>query len=162
MQRAQAENFERRSHPNRPLIAGVRNAVAAGVVLRGKRAERRDETVDDRCGTIEDSACTIDGKVARGGGRLLHTLRAVRAAPRGFMARADRARCAGRLLIERLLAVAEQQGWWRVYWSRVCWMTRESNAVARRLYDRFTPADDFVPYSVTLAARAENDDPADV
>jgi hypothetical protein len=97
MQRAQAENFERRTHPNRPLIAGVRNAVATGVVLHGQRAERRDEIVYDRFGTIKDSACTIIGKVARGGGCwLLHTLRAVRSAPRGFMAREDCAPSAGR------------------------------------------------------------------
>jgi GNAT superfamily N-acetyltransferase len=53
----------------------------------------------------------------------------------------------GRALIERLLALGEARGWSRVYW-----MTRESNLAARRLYDRFTVRDDFVRYAVALAA----------
>jgi len=51
----------------------------------------------------------------------------------------------GRALLERLIALAEQHQWARIYW-----LTRENNAVARRLYDRFCQADDFVHYVVTL------------
>jgi ribosomal protein S18 acetylase RimI-like enzyme len=52
---------------------------------------------------------------------------------------------AGRALIEDLLALGRERGWARVYWH-----TRQSNAVARRLYDRFTAADDFVRYTVAV------------
>jgi GNAT superfamily N-acetyltransferase len=52
---------------------------------------------------------------------------------------------AGRALIDALLAVARANRWSRVYW-----MTRETNTVARRLYDRYTPPDDFIRYSVPL------------
>lgn len=48
----------------------------------------------------------------------------------------------GKLLIDDLLAKAEAQGWARVYWS-----TKEDNAVARRLYDRYGEADGFVRYA---------------
>lgn len=33
-------------------------------------------------------------------------------------------------------------------WSRLYWHTRENNAVARRLYDNFAKADDFVRYRI--------------
>ena len=33
-------------------------------------------------------------------------------------------------------------------WARLYWHTRESNAQARRLYDRFAEADDFVRYVI--------------
>ena len=39
-------------------------------------------------------------------------------------------------------------------WSRLYWMTRRDNAAARQLYDRFTPADDFVRYVVRYVVRA--------
>ncbi len=64
---------------------------------------------------------------------------------------------AGRALIERLLALGRENGWPRVYWS-----TQETNAVARRLYDRFARRDDFVRYTVTLGERRENDEPGGV
>lgn len=48
----------------------------------------------------------------------------------------------GKLLIDDLLAKAEANGWARVYWS-----TKEDNAVARRLYDRYGTADGFVRYA---------------
>lgn len=51
----------------------------------------------------------------------------------------------GQALIEDLLATARERGWSRLYWH-----TRQSNAVARRLYDRFAKADDFVRYRVIL------------
>ena len=51
----------------------------------------------------------------------------------------------GRALIEDLLARAKERGWSRLYWH-----TREGNAPARRLYDEFAAADDFVRYRVFL------------
>ena len=33
-------------------------------------------------------------------------------------------------------------------WARLYWMTKADNAEARRLYDRFTLADDFVRYVI--------------
>jgi GNAT superfamily N-acetyltransferase len=50
---------------------------------------------------------------------------------------------AGRALIEDLVARGKAEGWGRVYWH-----TRETNSVARRLYDRFTPASGFVMYRI--------------
>ncbi|HEY8263776.1 MAG TPA: GNAT family N-acetyltransferase, partial [Methyloceanibacter sp.] len=35
-------------------------------------------------------------------------------------------------------------------WSRLYWHTRESNVAARRLYDKFAKADDFVRYRLVL------------
>ncbi len=49
----------------------------------------------------------------------------------------------GRALIEDLLALGRARGWSRLYWH-----TRAGNAAARRLYDRFAEADDFVRYMV--------------
>ena len=53
---------------------------------------------------------------------------------------------AGRALIEDLLALCREGGWSALYWH-----TREGNATARRLYDRFAPADDFVRYRIPVA-----------
>ena len=50
----------------------------------------------------------------------------------------------GRLLIQDLIDKARTQGWSRVYWH-----TRADNP-ARRLYDEFVPADDFVRYRLLL------------
>jgi GNAT superfamily N-acetyltransferase len=47
----------------------------------------------------------------------------------------------GRALIEDLVTRARERGWSRLYWH-----TRAGNAEARRLYDRFAAADDFVRY----------------
>ncbi len=62
-----------------------------------------------------------------------------------FVDPAVRGSGAGRALIDDLLALGRERGWARVYWH-----TRQSNAVARRLYDRFTAADDFVRYTVAV------------
>lgn len=56
-----------------------------------------------------------------------------------------RGRSVGHALIGHLIATGQAQGWKRVYWH-----TNVENATARRLYDRFTPADDFVRYTVSL------------
>ena len=51
----------------------------------------------------------------------------------------------GRALIEDLLILARDRGWSRLYWH-----TRRSNEAARRLYDKFVEADDFVRYRMIL------------
>ena len=51
----------------------------------------------------------------------------------------------GRALIDDLVALAQARGWGRLYWH-----TREDNAPARRLYDSFTPADDFRRYRLVF------------
>jgi GNAT superfamily N-acetyltransferase len=56
---------------------------------------------------------------------------------------------AGRLLIADLIGLARNQRWSRLYWH-----TRADNP-ARRLYDEFTRADDFVRYRLMLDPPAE-------
>ena len=62
-----------------------------------------------------------------------------------FVAPKARGHGIGHALIADLLARAKERGWSRLYWH-----TREGNAPARRLYDEFTVADDFVRYRLTL------------
>jgi GNAT superfamily N-acetyltransferase len=52
---------------------------------------------------------------------------------------------AGKLLLEDLVALGKARGWEYLYWH-----TQAGNATARRLYDTFTAADDFVKYRVRL------------
>jgi GNAT superfamily N-acetyltransferase len=56
-----------------------------------------------------------------------------------------RGRGVGTRLIEHLLAKARPEGWARVYWH-----TRANNEAARRVYDRFSPADGFIRYTILL------------
>ena len=58
-----------------------------------------------------------------------------------FVAPDSRGRGIGRALIEDLLQLCRQHGLSQLYWH-----TRDSNQEARRLYDRFAVADDFVRY----------------
>ena len=51
----------------------------------------------------------------------------------------------GRALIDDLLRLARERGWSRLYWH-----TRGSNENARRLYDKFARANDFVRYRIVL------------
>ncbi|HEX5184358.1 MAG TPA: GNAT family N-acetyltransferase [Allosphingosinicella sp.] len=51
----------------------------------------------------------------------------------------------GRSLIEAIAAEGRERGWASLYWH-----TKAGNHAARALYDRFTPADDFVRYRLTL------------
>jgi GNAT superfamily N-acetyltransferase len=51
----------------------------------------------------------------------------------------------GRMLLQDLVVLARQNGWPRLFWH-----TRAGNVNARRLYDTFTRADDFVRYVVRL------------
>ena len=54
----------------------------------------------------------------------------------------------GHALIEHLIETGKTSGWARVYWH-----TEIGNAAARRLYDRFKPADDFVRYTVSITGK---------
>jgi len=51
----------------------------------------------------------------------------------------------GQALIEDLVTMGRHRGWSRIYSH-----TRASNETARRLYDRFAAADDFVRYRMIL------------
>ena len=48
-------------------------------------------------------------------------------------------------LIEHLMALGREKDWKRVYWH-----TDTHNETARRVYDRFAPADDYVRYTIAL------------
>lgn len=54
-----------------------------------------------------------------------------------------RGRGIGGALIDWLRNAMRAEGWARLYW-----MTREGNTAARRLYDRYASADDFVRYVI--------------
>ncbi len=58
-----------------------------------------------------------------------------------FVAPTRRGGGIGRALIDDLVARSRARGWSKLYWH-----TRASNAAARRLYDTFAQADDFVRY----------------
>lgn len=63
-----------------------------------------------------------------------------------FVAEDARGHGIGRALIEDVLALARDRGWSRLYW-----LTNVSNQTARRLYDGFAKADDFVRYRMILS-----------
>ena len=54
----------------------------------------------------------------------------------------------GHSLIDWLVAAMEANGWSRLYW-----LTKENNYRARGLYDKYTPRDPFVRYSIKAARR---------
>jgi GNAT superfamily N-acetyltransferase len=54
----------------------------------------------------------------------------------------------GTALLEWLRNAMRAEGWARLYW-----MTKADNAQARRLYDRFSTADDFVRYVIRPAGQ---------
>jgi ribosomal protein S18 acetylase RimI-like enzyme len=62
-----------------------------------------------------------------------------------YVAPAARGRGVGKALIDDLIRLGRAKSWNRIYWH-----TRGDNATARRLYDRFCPADDFVRYRLWL------------
>ncbi len=62
-----------------------------------------------------------------------------------FVDSAVRSSGVGRMLLQDLVVLARENGWPQLYWH-----TRGNNATARRLYDTFTRADDFVRYVVRL------------
>ncbi|MBM3553215.1 MAG: GNAT family N-acetyltransferase [Alphaproteobacteria bacterium] len=51
----------------------------------------------------------------------------------------------GRALIQDLINLGRTRGWSQLYW-----VTRANNERARRLYDKFVQADNFVRYRLTL------------
>jgi len=61
-----------------------------------------------------------------------------------FVDAAMRGSGVGRMLLQDLVVLARQHRWSTLYWH-----TRGNNTTARRLYDTFSPADDFVRYVVT-------------
>jgi GNAT superfamily N-acetyltransferase len=61
-----------------------------------------------------------------------------------FVAPEARGTGAGHALILHLFELSRSSGWSRLYWT-----TRETNATARRLYDRFSPADGFIRYTLS-------------
>jgi len=63
-----------------------------------------------------------------------------------FVAAPFRGRDVGHSLIRFLWKKAEEEGWARVYWH-----TETTNTAARRLYDRFRPADGYVRYTLTIS-----------
>jgi GNAT superfamily N-acetyltransferase len=60
-----------------------------------------------------------------------------------YVTPAARGRGVGSALIEWLRNAMRAEGWARLYW-----VTKSDNAQARRLYDRFIQADDFVRYVI--------------
>jgi GNAT superfamily N-acetyltransferase len=62
-----------------------------------------------------------------------------------FVAEEARGKGAGKALIGGLIRLSEKNGWPRLYWH-----THEDNKTARSLYDRITPVDRFVRYTVKL------------
>ncbi len=60
-----------------------------------------------------------------------------------FVAEQARGRDVGHRLIVHLQNLAAEKGWARVYWH-----TEVTNTRARRLYDRFQPADEYVRYTL--------------
>ena len=51
---------------------------------------------------------------------------------------------AGKALIDALIAEGKREGWSKLYW-----VTRENNP-ARKLYDKYGKADDYVRYRLSL------------
>jgi len=66
-----------------------------------------------------------------------------------FVSPAFRGRDVGYSLISFLWNKAEEEGWGRLYWH-----TEATNTAARRLYDRFRPADGYVRYTLTVFPEA--------
>jgi GNAT superfamily N-acetyltransferase len=62
-----------------------------------------------------------------------------------FVSAHVRGRGVGNALIQYLVSRGRGDGWARIYWH-----TRGDNTAARRLYDRFTPADGFIRYTIPL------------
>lgn len=62
-----------------------------------------------------------------------------------YVAPLVRGRDVGHSIITFLWRKAEEAGWGRLYWH-----TEATNVTARRLYDRFRPADGYVRYTLTL------------
>lgn len=64
-----------------------------------------------------------------------------------FVDPAERAAGIGEALIDWLVTALPERGWSRLYW-----LTKENNYRARGLYDKYTPRDPFVRYTVRRGA----------
>lgn len=115
------------------------------------------ETTDATWRRVLDPSAPIIGRIAEMDGRVVGFANAVihlgtwRQAPVCyledlFVDPTVRGAGIGRALIDDLLALCRQEGWSQLYWH-----TRADNAVARRLYDSYTPADGFVCYRLDIA-----------
>jgi GNAT superfamily N-acetyltransferase len=62
-----------------------------------------------------------------------------------FVEESHRGKGIGRALIEDLIALSRERGWSRLYWH-----TETDNIAARRLYDTFAGADDYVRYRIKV------------
>ena len=62
-----------------------------------------------------------------------------------YVAQDARSKGVGHMLIQHLLDLCRSENWSELYW-----ITRENNTTARRLYDRFTPPDGFIQYTIEL------------
>lgn len=60
-----------------------------------------------------------------------------------FVDPAARGSGAGKALIDELQRMGAEQGWDKIHW-----LTAESNATARRLYDQFAPKSGFIQYAI--------------
>ncbi|PRW42236.1 acetyltransferase domain protein [Enterobacter roggenkampii] len=61
-----------------------------------------------------------------------------------FVDAAEREAGAGKALIDALIEEGKREGWSKLYW-----VTRENNP-ARKLYDKYGEADDYVRYRLSL------------
>ncbi len=57
----------------------------------------------------------------------------------------------GRALLDDLVALGAERGWTSIYWH-----TRADNVQARRLYDRYVTAGDFLRYRLAIQPRQPN------
>ena len=120
-------------------------------------AEVSAETTDETWRRLLDPASPILGRIAEIDGAVVGFANAVihlgtwNPAPVCyledlFVDGSVRGKGIGRALIDDLLAMARREGWSDLYWQ-----TRADNAVARRLYDTYAPADGFVRYRLEIA-----------
>ena len=62
-----------------------------------------------------------------------------------FVDAAVRGKGVGRALLDDLVSLSKSKGWSRLYWH-----TDETNATARKLYDRYVESDGHIRYRITL------------
>ncbi len=62
-----------------------------------------------------------------------------------FVDEAARGKGVGRALLDDLVALCRKNGWSRLYWH-----TEETNATARKLYDRYVESDGHIRYRISF------------